>query len=164
MKKLYIIRHAKSSWKDLTLDDFDRPLNKRGRLNAPAMGKRLKKRKVMPDLILSSPALRAKVTAEVIASKVKYTQEIIYNKDIYDADIETIHQILTEIDDENGVVFLFGHNSNLDMLTKHYIKFDKNIPTCGVVEIDFKCDSWHDISRDNAKLVSFDYPKNIEEN
>ena len=75
MKKLYIIRHAKSSWKDSTLGDFERPLNKRGKLNAPLMGKRLKKKKVCPDIIISSPAIRAKRTAEIIAKKVKYNKE-----------------------------------------------------------------------------------------
>ena len=66
MKKLCIIRHAKSSWKDFLLDDFDRPLNKRGKLNAPFMGSRLKKRNILPDIIVSSPALRAKTTKSFI--------------------------------------------------------------------------------------------------
>ena len=76
MKKLFVIRHAKSSWKDYSLDDFDRPLNKRGFLNAPFMGDYLKGRAVVPDIILSSPALRAKTTADIIANRVKYKKQI----------------------------------------------------------------------------------------
>ncbi|MCK5293309.1 MAG: histidine phosphatase family protein, partial [Arcobacteraceae bacterium] len=79
-KKLYIIRHAKSSWKDFTLDDFDRPLNKRGRLNAPFMGKILKGKNIIPDIILSSPALRAKTTAKIIANEIGFSKSIIYDE------------------------------------------------------------------------------------
>ncbi len=82
MKTLYIIRHAKSSWKDTTLDDFDRSLNKRGKLNAPLMGDRLKSKNIVPDLILSSPAKRAKKTAKIIAEKVEYARVIVNKEDI----------------------------------------------------------------------------------
>ena len=78
-KKLYIIRHAKSSWSDMSLDDFDRPLNKRGKANAPVMGTRFKNKGVKPDIIISSPAKRAISTAKIIAKKVKYVDEIILN-------------------------------------------------------------------------------------
>ena len=159
MKKLYIIRHAKSSWKDSFLDDYDRPLNKRGMLNAPFMGAKLKTKKILPDIILSSPALRAKTTAEIIAKKVKYSQQIVFDEDIYDADMGTLHDILTKVDDENSVLFLFGHNPDLNILAENYVDFDENIVTCGVVEIEFDCERWQDISHDNAKLISFDYPK-----
>ena len=85
MKKLYIIRHAKSSWKDFSLADYDRPLNKRGFFNAPFMGNILKEKRVMPDLILSSPALRAKTTAEIIAKSIHYVDKIVFDKKIYEA-------------------------------------------------------------------------------
>ena len=162
MKKLYIIRHAKSSWKDMTLDDFDRPLNTRGKLNAPLMGKRLKKKKVVPDIILSSPALRAKTTAKIIAKKVKYFKDIMYKQEIYDAFPSDLHKILKKVDNKNSVVFLFGHNPELNMLAERYIDFEENIVTCGVVEIEFDCDDWKEIGRKNAKLISFDYPKRVE--
>lgn len=162
MKKLYIIRHAKSSWSDEELDDFERPLNKRGRANAPFMGELLKKQNVVPDLIISSPALRAKSTAEIIAKKVNYTKEIVYNNDIYESDVATLHNIFTKIDDENSTVFLFGHNPELNMLAEMYAGFDENIPTCGILEVEFKCEKWRDISAKNARLVSFEYPKKYD--
>lgn len=163
MKKLYIIRHAKSSWKDSELDDFERPLNKRGKQNAPFMGDKLKEKHVVPDIVISSPALRAKTTAEIIAKKVNYKKEIVYDNDIYEADITTLHNIFTKVDNENGTVFLFGHNPELNMLAEVYVGFDENIPTCGVLEIEFNCERWRDIGANNAKLVSFDYPKKYSE-
>ena len=162
MKKLFIIRHAKSSWRDDTLDDFERPLNKRGKANAPFMGERLKERNIMPDIIISSPAKRAKTTAEIIAKKVNYKKEIVFNQDIYEAEPSALHYILSKLDNKNSVVFLFGHNPELNMMAEIYAGFDENIPTCGVVEIEFDCDKWADISAKNAKLVSFDYPKRYE--
>ena len=159
MKTLYLIRHAKSSWKDLGLDDFERPLNKRGKKSAPLMGKRLKKRKVKPDMILSSPAKRAKSTAKIIAKKVNYPTEIVYNKDIYEASPNTLHKILTKQDDQHEVVFIIGHNPGLNMLVGKYVNFYENIPTCGILKIEFDCDRWVSIDEENATLISFDYPK-----
>ncbi|MCK4974235.1 MAG: histidine phosphatase family protein, partial [Sulfurimonas sp.] len=156
-------RHAKSSWKDLYLDDFERPLNKRGKANAPFMGDRLKDKKIVPDIIISSPALRAKKTAKIIAKKVKYSKKILFNEDVYDSSPSILHKILTKIDDKNSIVFLFGHNPELNMLAENYVDFDENIVTCGVVEIEFDCKRWTDIGRKNAKLISFDYPKKDRE-
>ncbi len=159
MKKVYLIRHAKSSWEDFLLDDFERPLNKRGKFDAPLMGVRLHDKKIMPDTILSSPAIRAKTTAEIIAKKIGFEKEIVFIKDIYEASATTLHNILTKIEDKKNIVFLFGHNPSLNELAENYIHFNENIPTCAVVEIEFNCNSWADISAENARLVSFDYPK-----
>ncbi len=161
--KLFIIRHAKSSWKDSSLDDFDRPLNKRGKLNAPFMGTKLKERGIVPDIMISSSAFRAKNTAEIIAKKVKYSKKIIFKKEIYDVGESAIRKILKKLDDEKSVVFLFGHNPDLNMLAERYVGFDENIPTCGIVEIEFDCKRWKDISSLNAKFISFDYPKRYKE-
>ena len=159
MKKIYIIRHAKSSWNDSSLDDFNRALNKRGKENAPMMGRRLNKRSVLPDLIISSPALRAKTTAEIIAQKVKYNKKIMFEKNIYDSNESEFHKILINVDDKNNTLFLVGHNPSISMLAQMYVDFEENIVTCGVVEIEFDCEKWKDISSKNAKLISFDYPK-----
>ncbi len=158
MKRLYIIRHAKSSWDDESLNDFDRPLNKRGKANAPMMGSRLKENGVMPDIIISSPAKRAKSTAEIIAKEVGY-KNILFLDDIYEATPKTLYKILSSLDDNNGVVFLVGHNPSLNELAMQLIGFDDNIPTCGIVGIEFRCKKWAEIAPENAKLFSFDYPK-----
>lgn len=143
----------------MELDDYDRPLNKRGKANAPFMGSILKKQKVQPDIIISSPALRAKTTAKMIAKEVKYSKKIVFRDDMYESSPSRLHKILTKIDDENSIVFLFGHNSELNMLAENYVDFDENIVTCGVVEIEFDCNKWADIGAKNARLISFDYPK-----
>lgn len=163
MKKLYIIRHAKSSWSDAELNDFERPLNKRGKANAPMMGERLKEKGVMPDIIISSPAKRAKSTAEMIAKEVGYEKKVLFDENIYESSVDELRKILTCINDENSTAFLFGHNPELNMLVDYYVKFYENIPTCGVVEIEFSCESWAEIEPKNAKLISFDYPKNSDE-
>lgn len=163
MKKLYIIRHAKSSWGDAELNDFERPLSKRGKANAPMMGERLKKKGIMADIIISSPAKRAKSTAEMIAKEVGYEKKVLFDENIYESSVATLRKILTALDDKQSTVFLVGHNPELNMLVDYYVKFYENIPTCGVVEIEFKCDKWAEIEPKNAKLISFDYPKNSDE-
>ena len=159
MKVLYIIRHAKSSWKDSTLDDYDRPLNKRGSKNAPFMGKRLKKKNVTPDIIISSPALRAKATAQLIAKEVEYDEDIEFKEEIYESSFDILHNILKQVDDTKHIAFLVGHNSGINMLAKIYVDFNENIVTCGVFKIEFKCNSWSEINTKNAKFISLDYPK-----
>ena len=159
MKQLYIIRHAKSSWKNLTLDDFDRGLNKRGKKDAPFMGHKLKQKNTLPDIIISSPAKRAKTTAQIIAKEIGFSKDIEFNHNIYEANINTLHKIITSIDDKNNIVFLFGHNPYLNELVENYINFYDNIPTCGVVKIEFDSKSWKDINSSNAKFILFDYPK-----
>jgi len=162
MKTLYIIRHAKSSWKDLDLDDFERPLNKRGKNDAPQMGKRLKKQGIYPDSILSSPAKRAKQTAKAIAKEITYDEKIKYIKDIYEASPDALENILHSLDDKYETVFLIGHNPGLNMFVEKYVGFEENIPTCGVVNIKFDTKEWKKVSRRNAELLWFDYPKKFD--
>lgn len=162
MKKLFIIRHAKSDWSDDSLNDFDRPLNKRGFKNAPFMGKLLKKKSVKPDFILSSPANRAIETAQIIAKKVGYKKTISTNPDIYEAESKTLEKIIGDIDDKKKIVFLIGHNPGLSDLISILSKMDENIPTCAVVEIGFNTNSWKKISKKNSKVISYEYPKKYE--
>lgn len=161
MKKLYIIRHAKSDWEDLTLKDFDRPLNSRGEDDSPFMGKLLNEKEVLPDAILSSPALRAKKTAQKIAKEINFTKPILYDKKIYEASVQTLESIVKSIDDKYDIVFLLGHNPGLKMLAESIVGLEGNIPTSGIVEVEFDCKKWSEISSKNAKLISFDYPKKI---
>ncbi|PLY04611.1 MAG: phosphohistidine phosphatase [Arcobacter sp.] len=159
MKKLYLIRHAKSDWSNPSLDDFDRPLNKRGKNNAPFMGNILHKKGICPDLIVSSPAYRARTTATKIAKKVRYHEEIIFNEYLYEASLKTMLEILNFIDDSYDSVFIIGHNPALNLLAFYLIDFNDNIPTTGIIEIEFSCNSWREAKKSNAKFVSFEYPK-----
>ena len=159
MKKVYIIRHAKSSWHDENLDDFDRPLNKRGFKDAPFMGQLLRDKGVIPDLILSSPALRAKTTAELIANEMEEKVLLKYDKEIYEADAGTLLHILKHIDEKKQTVFLIGHNPGLNMLVEYLSGFNENIPTCGIIELELTCKKFREISPECIKLLSFEFPK-----
>lgn len=161
MKKLYIIRHAKSSWDEVGLKDFDRPLNHRGIADAPKMGERLKAKGVKPDMILASSAVRAKKTIKAIAKKVKFKNKIIFKRKIYEASLSTLHKMIKKVNEKNSTLFLCGHNFELNMLAEKYVGFDENLPTCGIVEIEFNCKNWKDINKKNARLISFDYPKKM---
>ena len=160
MKKLFIVRHAKSSWKNESLQDFYRPLNKRGEVNAPMMAQRLKGKNIFPDAIVSSPAYRAKSTALLLAKGLDFTKEIVYKKSLYEANIKTIEEILRAVDDKDTTLFLVGHNQELTFFAQKYVDFNENIVTCGVLEMTFDCNSWSEINKENASFISYDYPKN----
>lgn len=158
MKNLVLIRHAKSSWKDETLKDFDRPLNKRGKHNAPFMGQKLKELVPTPDLIISSGALRAITTAKFIKENVHYDKEIKVNNKIYHLDEDYILLLLRKFTNEE-TIYLIGHNPTLNNLANFLVKFDLNLPTAGFLHITFDINSWEDISSNNSKLNLFEYPK-----
>jgi phosphohistidine phosphatase len=161
MKNLTLIRHAKSSWKNAFLLDIDRPLNKRGQRDAPVMGKRLAERESIPDLIISSPAIRALTTAEVIAAEIEYPiEEIVIDERIYGAGvIEWLH-IIQSLDDALDHIMCFGHNPGLtDLVNSISTYYIDNVPTCGVVELTFDTDTWADIGHIEPTQVHFDYPK-----
>ncbi|MDP3464722.1 MAG: histidine phosphatase family protein [Sulfuricurvum sp.] len=161
MKTLYIIRHAKSDWDDLSLSDFERPLNKRGEKNALFMGELLTHNNVHPDLIVSSPAVRAKTTAKEIAKKVNYdTKKIVYAEGLYLADVDTIEGVLKKVSSSKKTVFIVGHNPGLTLFAEYISGYDiDNIPTCGIFCVKLKNDDWKSIGRGMAEFVSFDYPK-----
>ncbi|AFH49501.1 Phosphohistidine phosphatase SixA [Ignavibacterium album JCM 16511] len=160
MRQLILVRHAKSSWDNPELDDFDRPLNKRGKRDAPFMAILLAEKKVKPDLILSSPAVRTKLTAIEIAKKLGIDKDkIIWNEKIYLASSSKLLKILTGIDDKVRSVMLIGHNPGLTDLQNYLCKEEiDNIPTCGIVCMRTQKD-WKSITSKDFELVFFDYPK-----
>ena len=164
MKTLVLVRHAKSSWKDPELADRDRPLNPRGRRDAPEMGRRLAARGEPPDRIVTSPALRAATTATVIAEAVGYPKrEIVEDERLYGAGSEEILEVMRGVEDRLDRVFLIGHNPGLtDFVNELSDEPIRNVPTCGVVEFRIAGESWSDIRRDTAKRVDFDYPKCLD--
>lgn len=165
MKTLYLIRHAKSSWKDMSLSDIQRPLNKRGKRDAPVMGGRLRDREVMPDAILSSPAKRARKTAEIIAEEIGYAQkDIIYKEEIYNDGLQGLLGLVTSVNDDNSIIFLVGHNLELtDFAEMLSGKTFTNVPTCGVVCIEFPVEHWQQVAPQCGELIFFDFPKNVQE-
>lgn len=161
-KLLVLIRHAKSSWADPTLSDFERPLNKRGKRTAPLMGERLRRQKVMAEGILSSPAKRARQTARIIAKTIGFPKKGIEYKDsIYHADEFQLLDLIQQADKELNTLLLVGHNFAITDLATLLTKqtFD-NVPTAGVVGIRFD-DTWNHIQRSAGELLYYDYPKRI---
>ncbi|MEN5386513.1 histidine phosphatase family protein [Aliarcobacter skirrowii] len=163
MRELILIRHAKSDWSNPLLDDFERPLNKRGEKNAPFMAKILKKEIQKPDLIISSPSFRTKLTLEYFLKEFEYKGEVIFEKSIYEAPFENLLKVIKNIDNKYKTIFLIGHNPGLNDLANFLLgSFEDNIPTSGVLKIDFDTNSWKNISKDNSKLIFFKYPKMFE--
>ena len=165
MKKLFFIRHAKSSWKDLNLDDFNRPLNRRWKSDASFMWTILKSSNIFPDIIISSPAKRTKKTAKKIAKQLDYDKkDILYNENIYEAWFSDIIEIIKNLDNKYSIVFIIMHNPTITgIVNKITQKEIFNIPTCGVAWIDLNIKNWweFDIEKTPWELFFYDYPKKI---
>lgn len=163
MKTLYLIRHAKSSWKDLSQGDFNRPLNNRGKLNAPFMGKQWKARGEEVDRFISSPAKRAITTARIITKELG-SKAIHEDEKIYHASLSELLNIINELDDHLNSVAVFGHNPGFTALAEYLSGEDiRNMPTTGMVRIDFEFDHWRMVSKETGRLIWFDYPKRYPE-
>ncbi len=160
-KQLTLMRHAKSSWDDASLSDFDRPLNARGFKNAPEMGERLAETDFLPDIIITSPAIRAKTTAELIAEQIKFNKnQILQEPAIYEAGIQSLVNVVAGIDDEHQHAMLVGHNPGFTYVCNYLSDASiDNIPTCGIVHIEFDVSTWQNIDESSGKLIDFDYPK-----
>ena len=161
-RSLTLVRHAKSSWNDANLSDFERPLNKRGLENAPDMGRRLHAANYSVDRIISSPATRAITTAEFIASEIEFNfQKIERIENIYEASLSALVDLVASLNDNLQSVMLVGHNPGLTALCNFLSNAVlDNMPTCAVAQIHFDIDRWNSITKHSGKLVNFDYPKN----
>ena len=157
MRKLYLIRHAKSSWKNNGLSDIERPLNKRGKKDAPFMGRLLNNSGIKPGMMVSSPALRAFKTAKAIAEEINFpVEKIIKNNLIYEADVNELLDIVKNFPDEFKIIMMFGHNPGFTLLNNFITdKFIDNVVTCGVVEIEFSISSWKEVGENSGKVISY---------
>ncbi|KUG08126.1 SixA phosphatase family protein [Solirubrum puertoriconensis] len=162
MKTLYLMRHAKSSWNFDGLSDKERPLNSRGRADAPHMGQALASRNIQPDLLVSSPAVRALSTAALVAKELNYPPDSIQViPGIYEADAERLFDIITELPDEASSVLLVGHNPTLtDTVNMLSTRSLNDMPTAAVVCLHFHADQWAQVHRANSEFYFYDYPKN----
>jgi phosphohistidine phosphatase len=160
MKTLFLVRHAKSSRDDPSLPDRDRPLNDRGKQDAPKMGKRLARRDVRPDLLLSSPALRALTTAQLIAEEIGYKrQDVVADDRLYASSADDLLAVIRALDDKLDRVMLFGHNPEFTDLAHRLSSDIIDMPTCAVVEAHFETRTWSDVGVVEPAKVIFDYPK-----
>ena len=161
-KILFLVRHAKSSWKDPSLNDHDRSLNKRGEQNAPLMAARLRKRGIIPKIIFSSTANRAVTTSKIFAQEIGIREnQINYQRQLYHASVQDLITIIKAISDKFDSVMLCGHNPGFTELAYYEWNLPvHNHPTSGVLELKFKVDSWNDIADEKIHSAKFDYPKN----
>lgn len=163
MKNLLIMRHAKSDWEDSSLADFDRPLNPRGNKAAPLMGKELVVRNKIPDLIISSPANRAKSTAEKVAEYSGYQIDIQFEKDFYFGYVDEIINIIKKADKTKYRIMVVGHNPTLESLIATLCKNPVNyaMPTAAVASILFDIEDWKQLNKRTGTLEWLIKPKDF---
>lgn len=152
MKTLYILRHAKSSWADADMSDFDRPLNDRGYSAAPFMGELMAREGFEPYLILSSPAKRAKHTAELVKKAGKLDAELRFEHRIYEASPQTLRQIINEIDDTYPSAMIVGHNPGLEGFIRFLTGTLQPFPTAALAVIDIDTDTWFTINEGRGTI------------
>jgi len=160
VKTLFLVRHAKSSRDDPSLPDKNRPLDDRGKRDAPKMGKRLAKRGVKPDLIVSSPATRALATAQLIADELGYKRkDIVVNDRLYAAAADDLLAVVHTLDRTRDCVMLFGHNPEFSELANRLSGEIGDMPTCAIAEFSFDTKAWLDIGEVEPAEVTLDHPK-----
>ena len=159
MKTLYILRHAKSSWNNTGLSDFERPLNERGFDDAPMMGGVMKKNKFQPDLILSSPAKRALQTATIIRKSADISGEIQFDKRIYEASPKRLLEVIAEQNAGSASILLVGHNPGLEGLVEFLSGESLPMPTAALAVIDLNIEQWSEITSTTGTLRTLIRPK-----
>jgi phosphohistidine phosphatase len=159
-KTLILVRHAKSAWAEADQDDFDRNLDPRGIENSKIMSKNFAKKKILPDKIFSSSAVRAISTAKYFARELGISENQIQKEmEIYNSGTNFVRNNLPKLDDSLNIVMFFGHNPDFTFLYNYYSGVPiSNMPTCSVACLDFETDSWKDIESKNARVRFFERP------
>lgn len=159
MRSLTLVRHAKSSWDDPALADFDRPLNDRGHRDAPVMAQRLARRLDSVPALVSSPARRAATTARTFAEALGLPADAIrYDAGIYDASADELLAIVRAFDDRTPVIALFGHNPGLSDLSHRLARCSfHEMPTCAMATFEFDVEHWRDV--EHGRLIAYSFPK-----
>lgn len=163
MKELMIMRHAKSSWKDSELSDHERPLNKRGKKDAPLMGKKLKKESIIPQIILSSSAVRCQMTVEALVEEINFKGEIKYLDLLYMAELETIVDILKDLPEDFKRVMLVGHNPGLEGMVQLLGGKIDSMPTAAIAYIILPIKKWKDLNKKTeGELAKLWRPRDVK--
>jgi phosphohistidine phosphatase len=146
MKILLVLRHAKSSWNDPALDDHERPLNRRGRRDAPRMGELVREYGLMPDVVISSDAVRARLTTEAMAEALHYAGEILVDQRLYMASPDDILSLLRRVRQNAETVMIVGHNPGLEDLVEQLTGERQDLPTAALAQIVLPIDRWRDLT------------------
>lgn len=161
MKTLLIIRHAKSD-QSFFGSDFERPLNERGKKDAPEMAKRVLDRNIVIDAFISSPAKRAKKTAELFCETYKKnTADIVFISGLYHAPAREFYEVIKSLDDNHNTIAIFAHNPGISYFVNDLagdVQID-NMPTCAVFAVQMDINNWKDFAKAKKEFLFFDYPK-----
>jgi phosphohistidine phosphatase len=152
MKTIHLLRHAKSSWKDPGQADFERPLNGRGREAAPLVGQFMSKKKIRPDLILCSPAERARQTAALVMQSAKLTSELRFDERIYEADASRLLEVVSQIDESVDIALLVGHNPGMEDLVSTLTGEQHSMPTAALARITLDVEKWNKVREGTGSL------------
>ena len=152
MKTLYLLRHAKSSWDDPSLKDFDRPLNDRGLKAAPRVGAYMLKKEIRPDFMLSSPALRARQTTHIVCEAAGLSSLINFDERIYEAGVQRLFEIVTGFADGINTALMVGHNPGFEELLSALTGESQRMPTAALACIELKIKKWSDLTGCSGKL------------
>jgi phosphohistidine phosphatase len=146
MKTLLVLRHAKSSWDDQALGDHERPLNTRGERDGPRMGRLVREHRLTPDVIVSSDAVRARLTAEAVADAARYAGDILLDRDLYAASPADIVSVLRKVREKAGIVLVVGHNPGLEELVARLTGQQEDLPTAALAQVVLPIDTWRDLT------------------
>lgn len=163
MKTLLLLRHAKSSWDDSSIRDFDRPLADRGKRDAPRIGRALKDRGPAPDLIVSSPAMRAKQTVEAAINAAGFTAPLQFDESIYDASLADLMRVIRSLPDNKSTVLMAGHNPGFEGLVHRLSGASERMPTAALAAIEFPVDHWQDVEDGQGKLLWLLTPRQLRD-
>jgi len=163
VKTIYLVRHAKSDW-SVAVDDFDRPLNNRGKRDAPKMAVWMLERKARIDVFVSSPARRALKTARIFANAYKRDDDdIIVLQKLYLPAAPVFYDVIHDLDNRHECAAIFSHNSGITEFANMLgVASVDNIPTCGIFAVRADTDNWSEFSEAKKELLFFDYPKKYE--
>jgi phosphohistidine phosphatase len=162
MKTLILIRHAKSSWEDINQKDIDRPLNERGKKDAPEMAKRLKDKGINIDLFVASPAKRAKKTAKLFAAEYNGNgDDVMVIEELYEPSIESFMNVINQLPDNKSTVAVFSHNPGITQFANSLsIVHVDDMPTCAAFGLGVNTKTWKEFREAGKHFLFFDYPKN----
>ena len=163
MKTLYLLRHAKSSWKDPGQQDFDRPLDGRGREAAPLVGRLIRRRKLRVDLLLSSPAERARQTAALVKESAGLSAGLLYDERIYEADAARLLEVVTQSAEPADALMLVGHNPGMEELLTFLTGEERRMPTAALACVALDVEKWAKVRARAGRLEWLVRPKELDE-
>lgn len=161
MKALFILRHAKSSWKDSSLADFDRPLNARGRKAASLIGQFIGRQGIEPDVVLSSPAVRARETIEIVRDSAALRVDIGYDERVYEASAASLLEVISRIEDKNDTALLVGHNPGMGDLVQVLTGRAEHMPAAALAKVTLEARKWSEVLGTRGRLEWLARPREL---